>query len=1048
MTSKVGVPTNTLRLLSLAWMFAAFSYGATTAGKDPVRFRDQILPLLSDRCFHCHGPDEKGRKADLRLDRFEDAVRDLGGRRAIAPGKPQESELLTRVISSDPDEVMPPPKSHKKIAASEATLLRRWIEEGAHYERHWAFEPVRRPTVPVAEKEWAVWIKNPIDAFVAQRLTRDGRTPSPEAAVHVLARRAALDLTGLPPSIERTTALKVSLQNPSDREEGWRKYVDEQLQSRHHGERLAMFWLDAARYSDTDGYQADATRTNWPWRDWVVDAFNRNQPYDEFTLEQFAGDLLPNASKNQILATCFHRNHMANGEGGRLAEESRVDYVIDRVNTTGTLWLGVTLGCAQCHDHKFDPVTQADYYKLAAFFNSIDETGAAGPTAKPVMQYQSPYGARAIASAQKLVDSRKAEEIAARNHCIPAFEEWLKKQRNSLPANFSAWQAMTASSFESNEGTDLNQDSSGIVTASGKAPAQDDYRIIGRTTLGRVTGFKLEVLPDESLPAGGASRSETGHFILTDVKFQIRPRGKSQYREVTIISAKADYSPDPKKHGGYGNIANTFDDDPRNGWANFDASPSSPHTAIWAFAEPESIGPEEEVVVEIRQRALLPRHTLARFRISLTDQPGSAPRDLDSAPLEKLAKLSSDSNAAIAEPLREKLMEQFLADEPEYRVAKEALNRANSHLAEMKTSAEKLNVMILQERKEPRTTHVLLRGQWDSPGAEVERGFPESIAPWDANRDGASATPTRADFARWLTSPTNPLTPRVTVNHLWQMLFGEGLVRTPDDFGLQGEIPTHLELLDWLAAELLESGWNLRHILRLIATSATYRQSSRVNPELLATDPSNRLLARGARFRMPAWMLRDQALAVSALLNPSLGGPPVRPYQPSGVWEDITMGRFKYSPSDGEDQYRRTLYAFWRRSAAPSFLFDSAQRRICEVRIARTNTPMHALTLMNDTGFLEAARHLGALALQKAPHAPVGFIFETVLLRGPEPDEMASLQEAFSTACAWYRTRPDEARKVVSHGQSLPPSKSTAETAAAALVANLVLNLDEALTRE
>jgi hypothetical protein len=280
------------------------------------------------------------------------------------------------------------------------------------------------------------------------------------------------------------------------------------------------------------------------------------------------------------------------------------------------------------------------------------------------------------------------------------------------------------------------------------------------------------------------------------------------------------------------------------------------------------------------------------------------------------------------------------------------------------------------------------------------------------------------------------------------MLFGEGLVRTPDDFGLQGEIPTHLELLDWLAAELLESGWNLRHILRLIATSATYRQSSRVNPELLATDPSNRLLARGARFRMPAWMLRDQALAVSALLNPSLGGPPVRPYQPSGVWEDITMGRFKYSPSDGEDQYRRTLYAFWRRSAAPSFLFDSAQRRICEVRIARTNTPMHALTLMNDTGFLEAARHLGALALQKAPHAPVGFIFETVLLRGPEPDEMASLQEAFSTACAWYRTRPDEARKVVSHGQSLPPSKSTAETAAAALVANLVLNLDEALTRE
>jgi mono/diheme cytochrome c family protein len=1035
-------------------MFAAIPASGVEQAADsaaPVRFREHILPLLSDRCFHCHGPDEKGRKAELRLDSLEEASRDLGGRRAIAPGKPGESALLERILSSDPEEVMPPPKTHKKIKPEDAALLRRWIAEGARYEKHWSFEPVVRPRVPILEGAPGGWVRNPIDAFVAEKLRTQGIKPSPEAPAHVLMRRASLDLTGLPPEpaqVENITRALAGDEKSAERETAWQRFVEEKLASPHHGERLAMFWLDAARYSDTDGYQADSTRTNWPWRDWVVNAFNSNQPYDAFTLEQFAGDLLPGATSEQKLATCFHRNHMANGEGGRLAEESRVDYVIDRVNTTGTVWLGLTMGCAQCHSHKFDPVTQADYYKLSAFFNSIDETGAAGSGAKPFLEYKSPHGQRAITEAQQLVEARKAKEAAARADAIPAFEAWIQSQRTSLPPDYSAWRPLQASTLETNEGTTLTQDSASIVLATGKAPVQDDYRVIGNPGLQRISGFKLEVLPDASLPAGGPARSDSGHFILTDVKAQVRVKGASQTREIAIVAAKADHSPDSKKNGGYGNIGNTFDDDPRNGWANFDADPSTPHTAVWAFAEPESLAPHEELIIELRQRALRPRHTLARFRILITDQPGPAPRSLDAAPLEQLARWTPGENETLPPALRGQLLDQFLVDHAPYRPLKEQLDLANAHLAEMKSAASKLNVTVLQERAQPRETHVLIRGQWDKPGDPVERGVPEAIAPWNPQQGTDSPRSTRADLARWLTAPQNPLTPRVTVNHLWQMLFGEGLVRTPDDFGLQGESPTHPELLDWLAAEFIESGWNIRHVLKLIATSATYRQSSRVSAEMLAADPANRLLARGSRFRMPAWMLRDQALAVSGLLNPVLGGPPVRPYQPAGVWEDITMGRFKYTPSDGPDQYRRTLYAFWRRSAAPSFLFDSAQRRVCEVRTARTNTPLHALTLMNDLTFLEASRHLAVRALQAAPEAPVSALFERVLLRKPESDERQSLQKTHATALAWYRQHPGEAHKALAHGQSETPVEDATQTAALMLVANLILNLDEALTRE
>jgi hypothetical protein len=1034
-------PTRPPLLAALCLLFSGPLQAASPT--EPVQFGKQILPLLSDRCFHCHGQDEKSRKADLRLDSLAEASRDLGGYRAISPGNPAQSALIQRMLSTDRDEVMPPPKSHKPMRPEEIELFRRWIEQGATYQKHWAFTPPTRPPVPKLAGPMADWVRNPIDSFVGQKLAENGLQPSPEAPPHTLGRRASLDLTGLPPEPPRVRTLEKALADPQNRDSAWTAYVRELFQSPHFGERMAMFWLDASRYSDTDGFQVDETRTNWPWRDWVIEAFNRNQPYDQFTLEQFAGDLLPEATPEQKLATCFHRNHMTNGEGGRDPEESRTDYVIDRVNTTGALWLGLTLGCAQCHTHKFDPIPQSEFYQLSAFFNSINETGVAGKNAGPYLPYRSPASERAISAAQLQVDQRRLREQAAAKQAEPAFASWLLSLQSNPKS--PSWTPFAFTAYETNEGTHLTRDSNNIISASGSLPDQDDYRISGPTPLKRITGLKLEVLPDPTLPAGGPARSDSGTFILTDIKVHIRAKGASQARELNVTSAVADYTPDPKKHNGYGDIIHTFDDDPRNGWANFDRPPSQPHVAVWALAHPETLSENEEVIVELRQRALLPRHTLARFRISLTDHAGPAVHTIQPAPLDVLFALPSSRRHSPPEPLRSQLKEEFLADHRPYLPFKEALDLANANLTDTKALAEKLQVMVLEEKTEPRPTHILLRGQWDKPGDAVTPGILSALAPW---KQGDRRS--RVELARWLTAPENPLTARVTVNHLWQLLFGEGLVRTPEDFGVQGEPPTHPELLDWLAVELMENQWNLRHVLRLIATSATYRQSSNVSPDLLARDPANRLLARASRFRLPAWILRDSALHVSGLLNPALGGPPVRPYQPAGVWEDITMGRFKYRPTEGPEQYRRTLYAFWRRSASPAFLFDNAQRRVCEVRSPRTNTPLHALTLMNDLTYREAARTLAERTLQLSKNpSPVAELFERVLFRKPSPEEISVLEQQFNKALAWYSQNPAEAAKAITQGQSPPnPKLAPDRLAAASLVSSLILNLDETLNRE
>ena len=1019
-------------------LLALVSLSQPTLGRAdaPVSFAREIQPILADKCFQCHGPDATTRKAKLRLDRKEDALAKRGGTPAVTPGKLDRSEIYRRITAADGEQRMPPAKFGKKLTTREIDLIRQWIEQGAKWETHWAFAAPQRPATPLVSKvDGRTWPRNPIDHFVLARLQKEGLKPSAEASRPVLIRRLSLDLLGLPP----TPADVDAFVNDSALD-AYEKLVDRLLRSEHFGERMAMDWLDAARYSDTDGFQNDDTRTNWPWRDWVISAFNRNMPYDQFTIEQFAGDLLPKASPDQKLATCFHRNHMTNGEGGRDPEESRIDYVIDRVNTMGAVWLGMTVGCAQCHNHRYDPVSHADYYKLFAFFNSIDEDGKAGRAAKPYLSFQSPYAPRAVTESQQMLNDRMEREARARKDAAPAFAAWLQQKTKEVRGGHQSWHPFVATSFETLEGTNLAQGSDGVIQTRGPNPKHEDYRVIGPVKLSRVTGFRLEVLPHESNTSGGLSRSKTGHFILTDIKVQVRRRDSNQVREILVADAIADYSADPKKHGGYGDIKQTLDDDPRNGWATFDRAPQEPRAAQFAFAEPLLLDKEEELILELRQRSTQGQHNIGRFRLSLTDELGPAVQSLATAPLEELAAANE-----IDAKLRARLFDQFLQDHAPHREAQRALDRANRHLTEMKKT-DKVEVMVLAERKQPRDTHVLLRGVWDKKGDKIERDVFNVLAAWPAGEEK-----TRLGLARWLVARQNPLTARVAVNRYWQKFFGAGLVRTPEDFGLQGESPTHPEVLDWLAVEFMERGWDVKHVLRTIVTSATYRQRSEVTEALRARDPENRLLARAGRFRLPSWMIRDAALKSSGLLSPSLGGPPVRPYQPAGVWEQNFMGRFKYEPSEGTDQYRRTIYAFWRRSVAPTFLFDSAQRRVCEVRTPRTNTPLQALTLLNDLTYVEASRTLAEAALRSTTDEKTRLreLTRRVLARSPEERELPVLTRELHRARSYYRDRRPEATRWLSHGQSRPGADlDVVELAAYTVVANLIFNLDEAITRE
>jgi hypothetical protein len=834
-----------MRPLSLALCGALLLSPAPVRADEPrpggkVEFNRDIRPILSDTCYTCHGPAKSTRKAGLRLDTEDGLFADLGEGRVVAPGKPDQSELWRRVSAAEPSKRMPPPKSGRKLTARQVELIRRWIEQGAKWQNHWAFIPPQRPALPALKD--ARWPRNPIDHFILARLEKEGLRPSPEASRETLIRRVTLDLTGLRPTPAEIDAFL------ADRSPGaYEKVVDRLLASPRYGERMVLEWLDAARYADSNGYQTDGTRPMWPWRDGVIDALNRNMPFDQFTVEQLAGDLLPGATVRQKVATGFNRNNMLNGEGGRIAEESRVEYVVDRVNTTSTVWLGLTVACAQCHDHKYDPISQKEFYRLYAFFNNLAESGAVdrrNSTAAPVIE-------------------------------LPTDEQ--------------------------------------------KARMAEQTRIIGR-------------LEKE----------------LRDLEARLLPL--------------------------------------QTGWE---------HTASTA------------------------RMTADLIAVLRTPRAERSPRGAKA------------------------LAAYYLANAPERRALQGKLGAARKALDGLKNSV--LITMVMEERAKPRDTFMLLRGQYDKYGAKVTAGVPGCLPPLPQG-----APNNRLGFARWLVDRSNPLTARVAVNRAWQTFFGAGLVKTVEDFGSQGDAPSHPELLDWLATGF-QKGWDVKALHRLIVTSAAYRQASRVRPELLERDPDNRLLARGPRLRLNAFALRDQALALSGLLVEKRGGPPVRPYQPPGIWEEMSFGFIRYVQDKGPSLYRRSLYTFWRRSVGPTNLFDTSPRQVCTVRLPRTNTPLHALVLMNDTTYVEAAR-VWAERLMRQPGTPQERLvraFREATGRHPTAAEASILERGLERVRGQYRVDRPAALKLLSTGEHpRDPALDPVEVAAYTGVLNTILNLDEVITKE
>lgn len=754
---------------------------AADATTPDVRFNRDVRPILADHCFTCHGADVRTRQADLRLDDRDSALAARHGDPILVPGEPESSELFRRITSTDDAERMPPP-DHAPLSAAQIDVLHRWIVAGAEFEPHWAFITPERPRVPVTAN--ASWVRNPVDAFVLARIEQHGLTPAHEADRATLIRRVSLDLTGLPPTPAEVDAF---LADPAA--DAYEQLVERLLASPRYGERWAVMWLDAARYADTGGYQGDIPRVMWPWRDWVIAAFNANQPFDQFTIDQLAGDLLSNATRAQRLASGFNRNHRINDEDGIVHEEFRIEYVVDRVETTGNVWLGLTLGCARCHDHKYDPFSQREFYQLAAYFNSIDESGRGHGNAPPLM------------------------------------------------------------------------------------------------------------------------------FVDPDVE-----------AEIAALDAR--------------------------------------------IAEAVAMG---------------------------------------------------DAGAAQAEELRKQRTER---------------------------AAGALTTMVMQDAATPRDTFVLERGAYDQPGERVQHGTPAVLSPLPAD-----APANRLALAQWLVDSRHPLAARVTVNRFWLQLFGRGLVRTQEDFGTRGELPTHPELLDWLATELQRTGWDVKTLLRLLVTSATYRQSSSVDARHYPRDPANDWFARGPRFRLSAETIRDQALAAAGLLDDRIGGPPVMPYHPPGLWEQMVSTGDKWVQSHGPDLYRRSLYTYLRRTIPPPSMvaFDMPNREICLARRATTNTPLQALVLMNDTTYVEAARVLASAALRE--HAPtadrIGALFRRMLSRPPRPDESAILVELFTDFRARFAADSDSTGRFLNLGETpVDASLDPADLAAMSAIAATIFNLDEAVTRE
>ena len=958
-----------------------------------IDFNKDIKPILSENCYYCHGPDENKRKAKLRLDDFKDATAEKNGSIAIVPNNPEESELYHRIISDDPDEVMPPPEAKIKLTEDQKKLLTEWIKSGAKYDEHWAFIKAEKPKL--------IKTQHPIDELVQKTLKDSNFSQSPQADPETLIRRLSLDLTGLPPSPDKIDKF-VNDNSP----EAYDNLVTDLLNSKAYGERMTWDWLDASRYADSNGYQGDSERTMWPWRDWVIKAFNENMPFDKFTVWQIAGDLLPNATEEQKLATGFLRNHPINGEGGRIAEENRVDYVMDMTETTGTVWMGLTFNCCRCHDHKFDPITQKEYYQLSAFFNQtpLNGGGRSGQM-EPVLLVQS--------------DEQK-EEIKNTEGELLALDKKIKERKITVENEGPQikedpnWKILSPDDFKANtQKLTVQKDYS--ILASGENPKNDTYTIKAKTDISEISSLRLEALMDPTMTGGGLARSDSGNFVLTGFEASIIKEGLKEPVPLIIGSAEATF-----EQGSY-KISTSYDGNSETGWAVHQGKiVDKDHEAVFRLKEKITAGKGTTIQFVLRHDSQNANHNLGRFRLSISEK--------SDAPLNKGSR---NLDAQLAE-LNQKRKE------------------LNDRLSNQKKSGPK--VMIMKDMDKVRTTYILDKGSYEKRGEEVSMGTPNALPPMPEN-----FPKNRLGLAQWIISPDNPLTSRVIVNRFWQQIFGIGLVKTAEDFGTQGETPANQEILDYLATTFIESGWNVKELMRLIVNSDTYKQSSKAtkvteSDSNYSLDPDNRFLSRGPRFRMPSWMLRDNALAASGLLVPKIGGNPVNTYQPEGVWEEASFGKKRYSRDNGENLYRRGLYTFWRRIIAPPAFFDNSNRSTCNVKPFLTNTPLHALYMFNDVTFVEASRALAEMAITSTNDNDLdrlNFIFKRLLARPPIASEQEILLKALNRSRQSYTKDPGLASQFLSVGEKPINDKiNQVEHAAWTATSLAVMNLDEAVTKQ
>jgi len=1022
-------------MFSACLLMLLYSMRTASADDTQLRFNRDIRPILSNKCFRCHGFDEKGRKGDLRLDKREDAVATHDGKPAIVPGKPQESALLQRITTSDSDDVMPPPDSKLSLSDEEKNVLRRWIAEGAEYEAHWSLIPPASASLPKVKQ--ANWPRNEIDRFILDRLEKESMTPSPEATREALLRRVSFDLTGLPPTLQEMDA------DPSA--EAYERAVDRLLASKHFGERMAVEWLDAARYADTNGYFGDKTRSLWPWRDWVIDTYNRNLPFDQFSIEQLAGDLIPNATTAQRIATGFNRNHMANNESGIIDEEYRVEYVADRLETTGTTWLGLTIGCARCHDHKYDPITQREFYQLFAFFNNVPESGLIKadnpPPVLSVPSAQQELELKNLSAATQQAEREFQPFTAALRQQIADWEKTATTSLTPSPtaqlaAHFSFDGQIDAKHFGT---SDVFQD--GILGQSAKFDATQHSEWTGSFDTDAAWTVGLWLTADTSLSGVFSKIEPEGRrrgfeVIWQKGRFQINLVSKWGTDAIELVTQE------PASSKKWHHLVVSHDGTRRaEGVRVFiDGLPAATKTMNDTLKGPTACS--EPLRIGRRDANLGFYGQLDELR--LLQRPVTAQEAESWFWSERLRGIAAKPAAKRSTADTTLLQDWFVEHHanPQTLAAHKRVRESKAAEARLRESIP--TTLVMQEMPSPRKTHLLTRGQYDHTAEEVRPGVPASLSKWPAN-----AAPNRLGFAKWIVSKENPLTARVAVNRLWMQCFGEGLVRTVNDFGSQGEAPSHPELLDWLAVRFMQSGWDVKAMLKLMVMSATYRQSSQFS----ARDPSNRLLARGPSFRLSAEMVRDQALAVSGLLVPKIGGPSVKPYQPPGLWEAVSYnGEETYVNDTDAGLWRRSLYTFWKRQSPPPALltFDSPTREKCAVRRARTNTPLQSLVLLNDETYIEAARVLAtwALALKGSEAERLELAFRRVTSRTPDAEELRLLSGLLSRQRAHFTTDREAAAKLIAagastHGKDLNP----VELAAWTLTLHALLNLDETITR-